>query len=280
VFQDGRLSYDVFDKSGDTKLFKLTINKNSVSDWLNDRLPFVNMIHYSRTYEDICYYRNTEKATLEQLNTLSFTSPAGCPEEVIKELRDKGWEWLNDPNRKQTDPDYTFKEVKLETTTNQETIKENQTMTIMEFAKDRGEKIAYRTAGRTITSGTKAIIMNVFKSKGWDEGSLGLVSAFLDTELGDAIVSASMGTMLGIANNSIPQLKSDKRIAKLAEELQVEGGAIVADTVLKEVFTLFLPLIQQALIALPNETTTNVRLETESESVEEAQNTQAKVKNL
>lgn len=197
-----------------------------------------------------CYGYNFETAC-ENIENRTFTFDFTPSSEQVRELVNDGYNnasYHDITEAKKEEADMTTK------------------TSILDTLKDRSIKGAYRAAGRNITRGTRNGIISMMKAKGADEGTLGLVTMFLETEFGEALISGAIGSALP----NIPMLKDDARVQVLAEELQVEGTAVLMDAILKEVSAYLLPALVDALKTLPAvEEAERVRIEAAAEKEEE-----------
>jgi len=118
---------------------------------------------------------------------------------------------------------------------------------LKDMVKTDAIEAGYRVAGRQMTKGVKAGILMLMKDKGMDGGKLEAIREVLDTEVGDAIIS----TLLGYGLTYVPQLKDDPRAAKLAEEFRINGMATAGNLAIDTTMTYLLPVVTEAMSALP-----------------------------
>ena len=124
--------------------------------------------------------------------------------------------------------------------------------------KDRSIDAAYRVASKNLIRSIKsAIIKSLSKN---DNTKVEMLSAFLETEYGDGLILALIGFGLPLAmdNLNIPGLKGSAHLQKLSEEMQTEAMATVGDSLLNEVMGVLMPVVTQALSALPSEDKTRL----------------------
>jgi hypothetical protein len=116
-----------------------------------------------------------------------------------------------------------------------------------ELLKDRLHKAGLRVAGRNITRGMQTAITSALKSKGFDDGMIGTVSKFLETDIGQGFISS----LLGVVIPQVPVVGTDRRAQALAEEFQVEGLSVMGDSLIKESIGLITPILTNALKDIP-----------------------------
>lgn len=126
---------------------------------------------------------------------------------------------------------------------------DNNKQSFFEMVKDDGVNAGYRVAATQVTTGIRGAILTVLKNKGMDEGKLKAVSDLLETEIGRAMISV----MLGYGLTYMPMIGEDARAQRLAKEFRVEGMATVGNEIVGTLMENFLPVITQALSALPKE---------------------------
>lgn len=107
----------------------------------------------------------------------------------------------------------------------------------------------YRIASNQATSLIKNTLIALAKSKGQDANSITILSAFLDSEYGKAMISLIVGYGLLHA----PSIKDDSRIQKLSEEFRVEGMATIGNEVISNIFELIAPVVANTVSNIPEE---------------------------
>ena len=136
--------------------------------------------------------------------------------------------------------------------------KESTMNKISSTIKGRSIDAAYRVASKNLIRSIKsAIIKSLSKN---DNTKVEMLSAFLETEYGDGLILALIGFGLPLAmdNLNIPGLKGSAHLQKLSEEMQTEAMATVGDSLLNEVMGVLMPVVTQALSALPSEDKTRL----------------------
>ena len=123
-------------------------------------------------------------------------------------------------------------------------IKENG---FFNMVKADAENAAYRVAATQITNGTKGAILAIMEKQGQGSERIKTVSEMLDTEVGSAVVSLIVGMGLTYA----PKISEDARVKRLAGEFRVNGLAVAGNAVMETAMEYFLPVIMNALQALP-----------------------------
>lgn len=133
------------------------------------------------------------------------------------------------------------------TITNEKEVKMSEKPKFVDMIKSDATNAAYRVAGTQITNGMKAAILKLLESRGADGGKLQMISEMLDTEVGSAVVAL----MVGFGLNYAPVIGEDPRVQKLATEFRTHGMATAGNAVVEVAMGSFLPVIQDALKALP-----------------------------
>jgi hypothetical protein len=140
-----------------------------------------------------------------------------------------------------------IKELNINSTINKnlkiKTKEEKNTMSnLTEKLKDRSEKAAIRTATNTGIKLVKKVATELASKYNMNESQKEGLIMFLESPLGSAFLKAS----LGIALDTIPNIKDRKGANIIAEELQIsamaEAGDVLADAALN-----FLPVITEIL---------------------------------
>ena len=136
-----------------------------------------------------------------------------------------------------------------------------------EIVKANAVSAGYRVAGTQATNIIKNAILTVMRNKGADGGALQGISAFLDTEFGEALISFAVGSGL----NYVPHFSDDPRVQRLGEEMRVGGMATAGNAVIGEAMAHVLPALTEVLKNLPSTDTSNVRvLETNENKLADA----------
>lgn len=145
--------------------------------------------------------------------------------------------------------------------------------TVTERFVANAEKGAVKAVGRKLTKATKAGILRAAdaaaRSNGMNEGQvaagLQMFTAFMESEFGNAFISALLG--LGLAHLApqlpIPALQ-DERLQDLADEMSSEGSAIVMEKVVDIAMAYIAPGIGEVLQGLPPKKETKVRVATDA----------------
>lgn len=145
--------------------------------------------------------------------------------------------------------------------------------TVTERFVANAEKGAVKAVGRKLTKATKAGILRAAaaaaQSNGMSEGQvaagLQMFTAFMESEFGNAFISAILG--LGLAHLApqlpIPALQ-DERLQDLADEMSSEGSAIVMEKVVDIAMAYIAPGIGEVLQGLPPKKETKVRVATDA----------------
>jgi hypothetical protein len=134
-----------------------------------------------------------------------------------------------------------------------------------EMLKQNAADAGYRVAATQSTNIVKNAVLTVMRNKGADDGAVAGFAKFLDTEFGAALISFALGAGL----NYVPHLSDDPRVARLAEEMRINGMATAGNAVIGEAMAHVLPALTQVLQNLPavEENASNVRvIEAESRS--------------
>lgn len=140
--------------------------------------------------------------------------------------------------------------------------------------KSEGKEAGWRIASTQIMKAAKTGILAALRSKGTDGGKLAAIAEFLDTEIGNAIISGSLGHVLPHLPGNMGK---DPRVVKLAKEFRVQGYTTAGNELVGTAMEHILPAITTALQALPKdgeETGTKTRVshdETGSEENEESE---------
>lgn len=109
---------------------------------------------------------------------------------------------------------------------------------LLDMLKSDGKDAGLRIAGTQVIKAAKTAILKMLQSKNINNDHINAVSKFLDSELGSAALSATVG----MAFNYIPPFKNDKRAQSLAKEFRVSGiafaGNLLADSALENLMTM------------------------------------------
>lgn len=135
----------------------------------------------------------------------------------------------------------------------------------MEMVKADAVQAAYRVAATQMSNGTKAAILTIMEKNGQGSDRIAALSDLLNTEFGNALVSL----LLGVGLNYAPMLSDDPRAQKLATEFRINGMATAGNAVMDTAMQHFLPVITNALSALPEETTQKRIASVPAEEIEE-----------
>lgn len=114
----------------------------------------------------------------------------------------------------------------------------------------------YRVGATQLTLLVKTSILTIMRNKNTDNDTINGMSAFLNTEVGAALISFALGTGFSYASEN-------EHIARLAEELQVNGMATCGNAIINEVMQHMIPAARQILQNLPAASLpNNVRVDT------------------
>jgi len=160
----------------------------------------------------------------------------------------------------------TVKTVKTTTrvaTKEEKTMNTNVKPTFTDTLKQNAVSAGYRVAGTQATTIVKNAILTVMRNKGADGGAIQGISAFLDTEFGEALIAFALGSGL----HYVPHFNEDPRVQRLGEELRVGGMATAGNAVIGEAMAHVLPALTQVLQNLPAlDSNNNVRVVESSEN--------------
>ncbi len=123
----------------------------------------------------------------------------------------------------------------------------NAKPTFISQTKSDATKAAYRIASNQITKGAKAVILSMIQKQN-QNANINLVSKFLDTEYGNAIMSM----LLGYGLTYIPQMQNNKTAQTLATEFRVNGMATAGNAIFQQVVEQLVPIINDAMKTLPD----------------------------
>jgi prolipoprotein diacylglyceryltransferase len=120
-------------------------------------------------------------------------------------------------------------------------------MSFSETFKSDTQKTAYRVAANQVTNLAKSFILEYFKSKKVKSVKLKVISEILDSEIGNSIISTSLGYML----TYLPFAKDDSRAKLLAQEFRVSGMAFAGNVIIDIISAQFMPSIIATISSLP-----------------------------
>lgn len=123
---------------------------------------------------------------------------------------------------------------------------------MLDMFKQDGVDATYRVAAKQMTKGVKAGIVKALSGKGgkgMKKREVSNMAAFLDTEIGEALIGLGMGMGLTFA----PGVKDHPKAKRMATEFRVGGltqaGNIAMDALMKHV----VPSVMETLKGLPEE---------------------------
>lgn len=126
-------------------------------------------------------------------------------------------------------------------------VKTNNSLFAM-FKQD-AERAAYRVAATQINTGIRSAVVESLKKKGASNEQIASFSSFLETEWGSAL----LGMVAGVGLTYIPGIKDNGKAQRLATEFRQSGMATVGNEVIAAAIAQFMPAINSALSALPEE---------------------------
>lgn len=137
------------------------------------------------------------------------------------------------------------------------------------------EKGAVRTVGRKLVCAVKAGILRALEAsaktdKMSDEqiaSGLAMFTRFMESQLGNAMISASLGIAIQQLGPQLAQYIdafADDRVQDLADDMQAEGVAIVMEKVIDTALEHILPEVGEVMKGLPPKKKTKVRVATET----------------
>lgn len=135
----------------------------------------------------------------------------------------------------------------------------------MEMIKNDGGNAAYRVAARQINNGIRTALCELVKSKGGTNSNVEAMALFLETELGAAL----LGTIAGHGLSYIPGIKDDPRVIRLAKEFRISSMTTVGNELFEAALGQLLPVVKNALEALPEENSVVQNTEGHKSSTEE-----------
>ena len=118
----------------------------------------------------------------------------------------------------------------------------------IEMAKADAQETAYRIGAAKLVKAVKlAVLEGMKKDKSRKKGQLTQIESFLDSELGEAVISL----VLGVALDNLPMLKDDPRASRMAKEFRTASMAKVGNEILDKLMDQLLPAVQQTWANLP-----------------------------
>jgi hypothetical protein len=138
---------------------------------------------------------------------------------------------------------------KITQATSKATMSTNNINTISFFDRTKTEGIdaAYRVGAKQSTNMVKAALVQTMRAKGMDDGKLGALVELFDSELGHAIISASMG----LAGPQIPMLSENDKAQRLFKELRIGGMETLGNMLAEVVTAALMPILTEQLAKLP-----------------------------
>ena len=97
--------------------------------------------------------------------------------------------------------------------------KKNMMSRVKQSIKSDAVNASYRIAAKNMVKIVKKPLINVLKKQGMNKPSLDMVGAFLETEMGGALVTY----VVGAAISGIPMLSDNEKAARIAEECRIAG---------------------------------------------------------
>jgi hypothetical protein len=125
---------------------------------------------------------------------------------------------------------------------------------IMSMMKSDATNAAYRVASKQINTGARNAIVEMLKKKGANNAQIEGVTAFLETEWGASFISMAAGYGLSY----VPMIKDNPKAQRLAKEFRVAGMANAGNEIVSAMMEQFLPVLTNALSALPEETSSSL----------------------
>ncbi len=159
----------------------------------------------------------------------------------------------------------------------------NEKPSVWEMVKDNSKEAGYRIAATQVVNVVRTGICAAMQKQGAPDGHIQAVAEFLKTELGFAVISA----VLGMAIPQLPgKVSNDPRVAKLCEELRINGMATAGNAAMGAAMEYLLPALQEALKNLPElpaeetkaDTKARVSVEHKKEEAEEQEEQQVQGK--
>lgn len=150
-----------------------------------------------------------------------------------------------------------YKAAKGSKVTKKVTKKESKVMskdgqTFSEQFKDEVVQAAYQAAGKEVSKGVKAGLIAAAKAHGADDGALAGLTKLLDSEAGEAAISAMLGHGLPYA----PMIGENEHVQILAEKMRVNGYAQGMSIMFGLMMTFIMPSISKSLEGLETQLAT------------------------
>jgi len=128
--------------------------------------------------------------------------------------------------------------------------KNNAFMSVFQQA---GSEAAIRVASKQLSSGLQKAVVTSLQKKGMDKPMIESVAAFLDTEFGRGLFALALG--YGLPHVPVPQIQNHPQMARVTNELTVNGMSAIGNAVFDEILGNLLPVITSTLETLPTEGT-------------------------
>lgn len=147
------------------------------------------------------------------------------------------------------------------------TMTDKEETSFLETFKSDAAEAGYRICSTQMTNGVKNGLVLALTNKGGDGEKAAMLKAFLETDIGTAMI----GYMLGQGLPHIPGLQDDPRITKLAAEFRTNGMAVAGNALVGQAMEYVLPAIKDAMTALPalpEKAATGVRVKSPPKTVE------------
>jgi hypothetical protein len=161
-------------------------------------------------------------------------------EDRITKLTAKGYKSANGSKASKVSKKVTKKEFKVMS-------KDGQTFG--EQFKDEMVQAAYQAAGKEIAKGVKTGLIAAAKAHGADDGALAGLTKLLDSEAGEAAISAMLGHGLPYA----PMIGENEHVQILAEKMRVNGYAQGMSIMFGLMTTFIMPSISKSLEGLESQ---------------------------
>ena len=134
----------------------------------------------------------------------------------------------------------------------------------LDMVKTDASNAGYRIAAHQLTKGTKTAIATLLAKQGGSSNGVKAIEEMLDTEYGQAAIAMALG--LGIHYAPVGAMK-DPRVQRIADELRINSMSSAGNQIMNELMELLMPVLSNAIAAIPNET--NARIATTSSAQEE-----------
>lgn len=150
-----------------------------------------------------------------------------------------------------------YKAAKVSKVSTKVTKKESEVMskdgqTFGEQFKDEMVQAAYQAAGKEVAKGVKTGLIAAAKAHGADDGALAGLTKLLDSEAGEAAISAMLGHGLPYA----PMIGENEHVQILAEKMRVNGYAQGMSIMFGLMMTFIMPSISKSLEGLETQLAT------------------------